>query len=380
MKFGTKAIHAGVEPEAQTGAVMTPIFQTSTYAQNAPGDHKGYEYSRGENPTREALEASLAALEGATHGIAFSSGLAAEDGILRTLLPGDEVICSHDLYGGSYRLFTKIYSRYGIKFHFVNMSEPERIREVLNEDTKMFWVETPSNPLMQIVDIAAVRKIADEVNGILVVDNTFATPCLQQPLALGADVVMHSITKYLGGHSDVIMGCAMTSNDELAEQIRFFQFACGAVPGPQDCFLALRGIKTLHLRMKAHSENGMAVAKVLKDHPKVETTYYPGLPDHPGHEIAKTQMRDFGGMVSFRLKNNTIEEATAFLQRLKVFTLAESLGGVESLANHPARMTHASIPAPEREKLGIGDGLIRLSVGAEDLEDLVEDVKQALDF
>ncbi len=381
MKFATKAVHAGVEPDPVTGAIMTPIYQTSTFVQEGPGIHKGFEYSRAQNPTRFALEASLAALENGTHAYTFGSGLAAIDALMKLLKPGDEVVCTNDLYGGSYRLFTKIYENFGLKFHFVDMTTAENIKPFLNAKTKMVWIETPTNPLMRIVDIKAVSDIAKAHHKELLVgvDNTFASPYLQQPLDLGADVVMHSITKYLGGHSDVIMGALMMKDAKLAEQLKFIQFACGAVPGPQDCFLVLRGVKTLHLRMDAHGRNAAALAKAIEKHPKLAEVFYPGLESHPSYQIAKQQMRNFGGMISFRLAEEGIEAAARFMKRLQLFAIAESLGGVESLCNHPASMTHASIPKPEREKIGITDSLIRLSVGIEDTDDLIQDILQALD-
>jgi cystathionine beta-lyase len=377
-RFGTKAIHAGIEPDSATGAIMTPIYQTTTYAQSAPGQHKGYEYSRSQNPTRKALETSIAALENAKHGFCFSSGLAAIDAIIKTLKPGDEVVSTNDLYGGTYRIFTKIFQDFGIHFHFIGMKEAENIDQHITEKTKLIWVETPTNPMMNIIDINALAAIAKKHKTLLAVDNTFSTPYLQNPLDLGADLVMHSVTKYIGGHSDVIMGAIATNDTELADKLKFIQNASGAVPGPQDCFLALRGIKTLHIRMQRHSENGSAVAHFLKSHPKVDKVYWPGFKSHPNHEIASRQMHDFGGMISFSLKENTKEAAIKTLKKFKLFTLAESLGGVESLSGHPASMTHASIPQAEREKLGLSDSLIRLSVGIEDIEDLIQDLTQAL--
>ena len=381
MKFNTKTIHGGQHPDEATGAVMPPIYQTSTYAQSSPGKHKGYEYSRAANPTRTALEANLAAIENGTHGFAFSSGLAALDCVLKLLNPGDEVIAGDDLYGGSYRMFTRMFQKYGLKFHFINTEDPENITVYLNNNTKLIWLETPTNPLMKIADIEAISTIAKQYNkNILVaVDNTFATPYLQLPLELGADIVMHSATKYLGGHSDVIMGALIVKDESLAEQIHFIQFAGGAIAGPQDSFLVLRGIKTLHLRMQRHCENGMAIAKFLKEHPKVEEVYYPGLKENAGYAIAKKQMKDFGGMVSFKLKNSSKEQVFKVLESFELFTLAESLGGVESLVNHPVTMTHASIPAEVREKIGITDSLIRLSVGVEDIDDLLKDLGNALE-
>lgn len=378
MKFATKAIHAGQEPDPSTGAVMTPIFQTSTYAQKSPGDHKGFEYSRGTNPTRKALEDCLAALENAKHGLAFSSGMSATDAVLRLLNPGDEVITGNDLYGGSYRIFTKIYEKYGIKFHFLDLSKPENILPFISEKTKLVWVETPTNPTMQIIDIAGVAKIAKAHQLLLAVDNTFASPYLQNPMDQGADIVMHSVTKYIGGHSDVVMGALLVNDDQLYKDLWFVYNACGATPGPQDAFLVLRGIKTLHLRMKAHCENGAKVAHFLRNHPKIDKIYWPGFEDHPNHDIAKKQMRDFGGMVSITLKDADLKETFRVASSFKVFTLAESLGGVESLINHPTSMTHGSIPKEEREKVGVRDNLLRLSVGVEDIEDLLADLEQAL--
>ncbi|MDN4163919.1 cystathionine gamma-synthase [Cytophagales bacterium LB-30] len=378
MKFGTKAIHAGVEPDPSTGAVMTPIFQTSTYAQSSPGKHKGYEYSRTHNPTRTALQQNLAALENGKHGLVFSSGLAAIDAVIKTLRPGDEVISTNDLYGGSYRIFMRVFANYGIKFHFISMQNPANIEQYVNANTKLIWVETPTNPLMNIIDIKAVAQIAKKAKALLCVDNTFATPYLQNPIDLGADIVMHSVTKYLGGHSDVVMGALVVNSDELHEQLAFLQNACGATPGPQDCFLVLRGIKTLHLRVQRHCENGAVVAKYLSNHPKVGKVYWPGFSDHPNHHVAALQMRDFGGMISFVLKDDSIEAAIQVMEKFKLFTLAESLGGVESLCCHPTSMTHASIPKEEREKAGLKDSLIRLSVGVEDIEDLISDLEQAI--
>ncbi|MCH7415032.1 cystathionine gamma-synthase [Belliella sp. R4-6] len=380
MKFGTKAIHAGVEPDPSTGAIMTPIYQTSTYVQRSPGDHKGYEYSRTHNPTRTALQNNLAALENGKHGLCFSSGLGAIDAIIKMLNPGDEVISTNDLYGGSYRIFTKVFERYGIKFHFVNMDDPASISNYINENTKLIWAETPTNPMMNIIDIEAIAEVAKKHQILFAVDNTFATPFLQNPLDLGADIVMHSVTKYLGGHSDVVMGAIIVNDDELADKLAFIQNACGATPGPQDCFLVLRGIKTLHIRMERHCQNGKTIAAFLKNHPKVDKVYWPGFENHPNYHIAKKQMRDFGGMISFTLKGNKIEDARKVLENLHYFALAESLGGVESLCGHPASMTHASIPKEEREKVGLVDSLIRLSVGIEDAEDLKEDLKKALEM
>ncbi len=378
MKFATKAIHAGQEPDPSTGAVMTPIYQTSTYWQKSPGDHQGFEYSRGTNPTRKALEACLAALENAKFGLAFSSGMGATDAVMKLLLPGDEVITGNDLYGGSYRIFTKIFANYGIKFHFLDLSNPEIIREYTNDKTKLIWIETPTNPTMQIVDIAAVTKIGKEKGLLTVVDNTFASPYLQNPIDLGVDIVMHSVTKYIGGHSDVVMGALMLNDEELYKRLWFIYNSCGATPGPMDSFLVLRGIKTLHLRMKAHCENGRIIAEFLKTHPKVDKIYWPGFTDHPNHEVAKKQMRDFGGMISITLKGADLKETFRIAGSFKVFSLAESLGGVESLINHPVTMTHASIPKEAREAVGVVDNLLRLSVGVEDVEDLLDDLKRAL--
>ena len=376
--FATKAIHAGQEPDPTTGAVMTPIYQTSTYWQKSPGDNKGYEYSRGTNPTRKALEDCLAALENCKYGLAFSSGMGATDAVMKILKPGDEVITGNDLYGGSYRIFTKVFANYGIKFHFLDLTNPDNILPYLNENTKMIWVETPTNPMMQIIDIEAVSRISKAQNLTLVVDNTFASPFLQNPIDQGADIVMHSVTKYIGGHSDVVMGALLTNDEELYKKLWFIYNACGATPGPQDSFLVLRGIKTLHLRMKAHCENGEKIAQFLKTHPKIEKIYWPGFIDHPNHEVAKKQMRGFGGMISIVLKDADLAETFRISGSFKVWTLAESLGGVESLINHPATMTHGSIPKEEREKVGVVDNLLRLSVGVEDVEDLIEDLKNAL--
>ena len=375
---GTLAVHAGVEPDPTTGAIMTPVYMTSTYVQDGVGNHKGYEYSRTHNPTRNALESAFAALEHGTHGLAFASGLAAMDTVLKTLQPGDEVISTNDLYGGSYRLFTTVFAHYGITFHFVNLSDLNALKAALNEDTRLVWVETPTNPMMQITDIAAVAEAVNGTEARVVVDNTFASPMLQNPLDLGADMVMHSVTKYLGGHSDVVMGCLVTSDDAWANQLRTLQNSCGAVPGPMDCFLVLRGLKTLHLRMQRHCENGAQVAKHLVGHPAVAKVHWPGFAEHPGHAVAARQMHDFGGMVAFTLKDNNLETAKAVVAATRLFTLAESLGGVESLIGHPATMTHASIPKEVREKTGVTDGLIRLSVGIEDVADLIADLDQAL--
>lgn len=379
MQFNTKTIHGGQENiDPAYGAVMPPIYQTSTYSQTSPGNHKGFEYSRSANPTRTALENSLASIENGKYGLAFASGLAAIDAIIKLLKPGDEVISTNDLYGGSYRLFTSIFEGLGIKFHFVGMESTAAVEAKINKNTKLIWAETPTNPMMNIIDIEALAKIAKTNKVLLAVDNTFATAYLQQPLDLGADIVMHSATKYLGGHSDVVMGSVVVNDEELANKLYFIQNASGGIAGPMDSFLVLRGIKTLHLRMQRHSENGRAVAKFLSQHPKVEKVYWPGLENHPNHEIAKKQMKDFGGMVSFTTKGNSYEDAIKFTEKVNVFTLAESLGGVESLAGHPASMTHASIPKEEREKTGVVDSLIRLSVGIEDEKDLIEDLKQAL--
>ncbi len=378
MKFGTKAIHAGLEPDPSTGAIMTPIYQTSTYVQESPGTNKGYGYARGKNPTRVALEKNLAALEDGKHAICFSSGMGATDAVIKLLNPGDEVITGDDLYGGSYRMFTKVFAKYGIKFHFINMTDANNIGKYLNEKTKLIWIETPTNPTMQIVDIEACAKIAKANNILLAVDNTFASPYLQTPLALGADIVMHSVTKYLGGHSDVVMGALVMNDDKLHEQLYFILNSCGANPGPMDSFLVLRGIKTLHLRMERHCYNGRKIAEYLKTHPRIEKIYWPGFEDHPNHAIAKKQMRDFGGMISIVLKGADLAETFRIASSFKVFSLAESLGGVESLINHPVTMTHASIPKAERERVGVVDNLLRLSVGVEDVEDLLEDLKQAL--
>ncbi|QEK51676.1 cystathionine gamma-synthase [Pedobacter aquae] len=378
MKFATKAIHAGQEPDPTTGAVMTPIYQTSTYWQKSPGEHKGYEYSRGTNPTRKALEDCLAAIENGKFGLAFSSGMGATDAVMKLLKPGDEVITGNDLYGGSYRIFTKIFANYGIKFHFLDLSNPDNMLPYINANTKQIWIETPTNPTMQIIDIEACAKIAKAHQLLLTVDNTFASPYLQNPLDLGADIVMHSVTKYIAGHSDVVMGALVVNDEDLYKKLWFIYNSCGATPGPQDAFLALRGIKTLHLRMKAHCENGALVAQFLKNHPKVEKIYWPGFQDHPNHDIAKKQMRGFGGMISIVLKGADLQETFRIASSFKVFSLAESLGGVESLINHPATMTHGSIPREEREKVGVTDNLLRLSVGVEDIEDLLEDLKEAL--
>lgn len=378
MKFNTKTIHGGQEHDPAYGSVMPPIYQTSTYAQSTPGGHKGYEYSRTHNPTRNALENAFASIENGKYGLAFGSGLAAIDAVIKLLKPGDEVISTNDLYGGTYRLFTKIFEGFGIKFHFIGMQNADNIESYVNQNTKLIWVETPTNPMMNIIDIKSVSKVAKKHDIILAVDNTFATPYLQVPLDLGADIVMHSATKYLGGHSDVVMGALIVKDKELADKLYFIQNASGAVCGPQDSFLVLRGIKTLHVRMQRHCENGKAVAEYLRTHPKIEKVYWPGFEDHPNHNIAREQMKDFGGMISFVTKGNDYNEAVKIVEKLKVFTLAESLGGVESLSGHPASMTHASIPKEEREKTGVVDSLIRLSVGIEDEDDLIADLKQAI--
>lgn len=378
MKFGTKTIHAGIKPDPATGAIMTPIYQTSTYVQEAPGKHKGFEYSRTQNPTRFALENNLAALENGEDAVVFASGLAATDAVIKMFEPGDEIISGNDLYGGTYRAFERVFRKYGINFKYDALQNPDEVEALISDKTKMIWLETPSNPMMSIIDIEAVAKLA-KANGILLcVDNTFASPYLQNPIDLGADLVLHSGTKYLGGHSDVVIGAVVSNNDEATEKLRFVQNASGAVPGPQDAFLALRGIKTLHLRMQRHCENAMEIAEFLSKHPKVDKVYYPGLEYHPGHKIAKKQMRAFGGMLSFTLKEDSQEAAFSFLTKTKLFSLAESLGGVESLAGHPATMTHAAIPREERLKNGIVDSLVRISVGIEDVEDLLEDMNQAL--
>lgn len=378
MKFNTKVIHAGVHPDVSTGAIMTPIYQTSTYVQDEIGVHKGFEYSRTGNPTRQALENNLAAIEGGKYGACFGSGLAAIDAVVKMLNPGDEVISTNDLYGGSYRIFTTIFEKYGIKFHFVNMLDVQNIEEKINDKTKLIWTETPTNPMLNIIDVKKVCELAHKNNIMVGVDNTFATPYLQNPLALGADVVMHSVTKYLGGHSDVIMGALVTNDDKIAEEIYRIQNSSGAVCGPMDSFLVLRGIKTLHLRMQRHCENGEKIAHFLNHHPLIDTVYWPGLKSHTNHEVAKSQMKDFGGMISFNLVGDDLEMAKKVVSKTELFTLAESLGGVESLIGHPSTMTHASIPREERMKSGVVDSLIRLSVGIEDIEDLINDLKNAL--
>ena len=378
MKFNTKTIHGGQILEKGYNAVMPPIYQTSTYAQKSPGTHKGFEYSRTHNPTRTALENSLASIENGKYGLAFGSGLAAIDAVLKLLKPGDEVISTNDLYGGSYRLFTKIFEKYGLVFHFINMQDLSNVEKLINKKTKLIWVETPTNPMMNVVDISALSLITKKHEILLGVDNTFATPYLQQPLKLGADIVMHSATKYLAGHSDVVLGALVVDNKELSEKLYFIQNASGAICGPMDSFLTLRGIKTLHVRMQRHCENAHTVANFLNDHPKIEKVYWPGLKSHTNHNIAIDQMKDFGAMISFTTKGNDYEKSIKIIESLKIFTLAESLGGVESLAGHPASMTHASIPKLERERTGVVDSLIRLSVGIEDSEDLIQDLNQAI--
>ena len=377
-RFNTKTIHGGQAPDPAYGAVMPPIYQTTTYAQTTPGGHQGFEYSRTHNPTRQALEKALASIENGKHGLAFGSGLAAIDAVLKLLKPGDEVISTNDLYGGSYRLFTKIFEGFGIKFHFVGMDNVQRVENSINTNTRLVWVETPTNPMMNVIDMKAVAQITQKHNLILAVDNTFASPYLQQPLDFGADIVMHSATKYIGGHSDVVLGALIVNDDDLAKRLSFIQNASGAICGPMDSFLTLRGIKTLHVRMQRHSENGRVVAEYLNQHPKIEKVYWPGFENHPNHKVAKAQMKDFGGMLSFVPKGADFNAAIQIIENLKVFTLAESLGGVESLAGHPASMTHASIPKVEREKSGVVDSLIRLSVGIEDAQDLIDDLEQAI--
>ncbi len=378
MRFGTKAIHAGVAPDPSTGAIMTPIYQTSTYVQRGPGDHDGYEYSRTHNPTRTALQNALAALENGAHGLCFATGMASIDGLIKLLKPGDHVLSTNDLYGGTYRLFTRIFQEFGVKFTFIDMSDASRVEPHITPATKLLWVETPTNPLLRVIDISAMAVLAKRHNCLLAVDNTFASPYLQNPLDLGADLVMHSLTKYMAGHSDVVMGALIVKDAELAERLAYVQNSSGATPGPMDCFLVLRGIKTLHLRMQRHCENGAIVAEFLRAHPKVDRVYWPGLVDSPGHAIAKRQMRGFGGMMSFTLKGDHMQDAMRVLSSTELFALAESLGGVESLIGHPASMTHASIPREERMKNGLADSLIRLSVGVEDAQDLVDDLKAAL--
>lgn len=378
LKFGTKAVHAGVEPDPATGAIMTPIYQTSTYVQEGVGNHKGYEYSRTHNPTRTALQKSIAALENGNHGMVFSSGMAAIDALLKLLKPGDEVISVNDLYGGTYRIFTTVFAHYGIHFKFVDLQDTAALKSSISEHTKVVWIETPTNPTLQIIDIAKVCDAVKRTDLIVAVDNTFATPYAQNPLDLGADLVMHSVTKYLGGHSDTVMGALVLNDNKLAKQLFTIQNTCGAVPGPMDCFMALRGIKTLHLRMREHAKNGEKVAEYLNNHEKIDRVYYPGLTNHKNHEVAKNQMRSFGGMLAFSLKNDTLEAALEVVKKVEVFALAESLGGVESLIGHPASMTHASIPKDVRERTGVTDSLLRLSVGIEDIEDIITDLEQAL--
>ena len=380
MKFNTKVIHGNQEHDPSTGAVMPPIYQTSTYAQSSPGAHKGYEYSRTGNPTRTALENAFASIENGKYGLAFGSGLAAMDCVIKLLKPGDEVVSTNDLYGGSYRLFTKIFENLGIKFHFIGMEKANNIENYISDKTRLIWIETPTNPMMNVIDIEAIANVCKKQRILVAVDNTFATPYLQNPLDLGADIVMHSATKYLGGHSDVVMGALVVNEKHLADKLYFIQNACGAICGPMDSFLVLRGIKTLHVRMQRHCENGKAVAEFLSKHPKIDKVYWPGFKNHPNYEIAKKQMKGFGGMVSFVTKGNNIEDAFKIVENLKIFTLAESLGGVESLSGHPASMTHASIPKEEREKTGVVDSLIRLSVGIEDKDDLIADLEQALNL
>lgn len=379
MKFSTKVVHAGVSPDPVSGAIMTPIYQTSTYVQAAPGDHKGYEYARTQNPTRDALQNALAALENGKHALCYASGMAATDAVAKLLKPGDEVVATNDLYGGTYRIFTKVFERYGIKFTFVNMGDMKEVEKAISPATKMLWIETPTNPVMRIIDIEAAVAIGKANHLITVVDNTFASPYLQNPLDMGATIVLHSLTKYIAGHSDVVMGATVTNDEAIYTELKFIQNACGAVPGPQDCFLVLRGIKTLAIRMRQHCENGKKVVDFLINHPKVGNVFYPGLPTHPNHEVAKRQMRDFGGMISFTLKNDSMESALKVLTGTHLFALAESLGGVESLIGHPATMTHASIPREERLKAGLVDTLIRISVGIEDADDLIADLAQAID-
>jgi cystathionine beta-lyase/cystathionine gamma-synthase len=379
MKAATKFIHAGAHPDPSTGAILTPVYQTSTYVQEAPGVNKGFEYARSQNPTRKALEEALAVIENGKFGLAFSSGVAATDAVIKLLAPGDEVICANDMYGGTYRLFTKVFERFGIVFKYVDTTHTKNVAEAVTNKTKLVWLETPTNPLMNVTDIAAVAAITKPKNILLAVDNTFASPALQNPLDLGADIVMHSVTKYLGGHSDVIQGALIMNDADLREKLYFIQKSCGAVPGPMDCFLVLRGIKTLGVRMKAHCENGAKIAHWLRNHPKVGKVYWPGFEDHPGYAVAKKQMKGFGGMISFELKNDSVEEAKRVLSSTHLFSLAESLGGVESLINHPASMTHASIPKEERIKNGLSDSLIRLSVGIEDADDLIEDLAKAIE-
>jgi len=379
MKFATKTIHAGVHADKETGAIMTPIYQTSTYIQDGPGGHKGYEYARTGNPTRTQLEANIAALENAKYGLCFASGMAATDTILKLLKPGDEVITTNDLYGGTYRIFTKVFEQYGIIFHFIDLTDIQNLKNLITPNTKMIWIETPTNPMLHIIDLNEITAIAINKSIWTCVDNTFASPYLQSPIDLGADIVLHSATKYLGGHSDVVLGAIVTNDEAIYENCKFLQNACGAIPGPHDCWLVLRGVKTLHLRMEASCKNAIAIADFLLTHPKVDKVNFPGLPSHPGHKIAKKQMRGFGAMVSFSLKGNLLNEASIVLKNTRIFACAESLGGVESLIGHPATMTHASIPKEEREKTGVVDSLIRLSVGIEDIGDLIADLQQALD-
>lgn len=378
MKFNTKVLHAGIEPDPTTGAIMTPIYQTSTYVQEAPGVNKGFEYARTQNPTRDVLQNNLAALENGTHALCFASGLAATDSVIKLLNSGDEVISNDDVYGGTYRIFNKVFQRFGVKSKFISLNNANDLSKLITSKTKLLWLETPSNPMMNIIDIEAVSKIAHQSDILVCVDNTFATPYLQNPLDLGADIVLHSVTKYISGHSDVVMGAVVTNQEGIFEELKFLQNACGAVPSPHDCFLVLRGIKTLHVRMERHCENAASIAGFLQRHPKVDQVYYPGMPDHPNHGIAKRQMRGFSGMISFTLKGNMMEDALKVLSGTKLFSLAESLGGVESLIGHPASMTHASIPKEDREKRGLLDSLIRLSVGIEDVDDLIEDLGQAI--
>jgi cystathionine gamma-lyase len=378
LKLATKLIHAGVEPDPSTGAIMTPIYQTSTYVQDSPGNHKGYEYARTQNPTRNALQNALAAIENGKYALCFASGSAATDAVIKLLNPGDEVIAANDMYGGTYRLFTKIFEKYGVKFHFINMENADEVLKYINKNTKLIWTETPTNPMMTVTDINAAATIAKKNNALLCVDNTFASPYLQNPLDLGADIVLHSATKYLGGHSDVVHGCLIMNDSSLNDKLAFIQNSCGAVPGPQDCFLVLRGLKTLHVRMQRHSENGEKIAHWLKKNPKVDKVFWCGFEDHPNYNVAKKQMRGFGGMMSFTLKNDSMEAANKVLSSTKLFSLAESLGGVESLIGHPASMTHASIPREERIKNGLIDSLIRLSVGIEDADDLIADLDKAI--
>ncbi len=378
MKFGTKAVHAGVEPDPTTGAIMTPVYQTSTYVQDSPAKHKGYAYARGANPTRNALQKSIAALENGKFALCFSSGMGATDAVIKLLSPGDEVITGNDLYGGTYRMFKRVFEKYGIKFHFVDLTDVNNAKSFVNAKTKLFWLETPTNPLMNIVDIKAFVELAKTQKALVAVDNTFASPYLQNPLDMGADIVMHSVTKYLGGHSDVVMGALVVNDEKVYQELAFIHNSCGAVPGPQDSFLVLRGIKTLHLRMERHCINGRKVAEYLRAHPKVGKVYWPGFADHPNHDIAKKQMRDFGGMLSFTLKGDDLAQAINLMESFELFSLAESLGGVESLINHPASMTHASVPKEERLKSGLVDSLMRLSIGVEDADDLIADLEQAL--